>query len=43
MGSNPSDKDYGMGDNNPVNEVSWYDAVNFWALPAIVCLRRLCT
>jgi formylglycine-generating enzyme required for sulfatase activity len=29
MGSNPSDTYKGIGDNYPVNEVSWYDAVAY--------------
>ncbi|MBN1648963.1 MAG: SUMF1/EgtB/PvdO family nonheme iron enzyme [Spirochaetales bacterium] len=29
MGGNPSDTKWGIGDNNPVNCVSWYDAVKF--------------
>jgi formylglycine-generating enzyme len=29
MGTNPSDTDRGIGDNNPVNKVSWYDAVEY--------------
>ncbi len=29
MGSNPSDSRRGIGDNNPVNEVSWYDTVEY--------------
>ena len=29
MGSNPSDSDRGTGENNPVNGVSWYDALVF--------------
>jgi len=29
IGSNPSYSDYGIGDNYPVNNVSWYDADEF--------------
>ncbi len=29
MGSNPSDTSRGIGSGNPVNKVSWYDAVEF--------------
>jgi len=29
MGVNPSDPDRGIGYNNPVNRVSWYDAVEY--------------
>ena len=29
MGTNPSDTDRGIGNNNPVNEVSWYDAIEY--------------
>ncbi|MBA7522741.1 hypothetical protein ES705_14861 [subsurface metagenome] len=29
MGSNPSDTGRGIGDNYPVNKVSWYDAVEY--------------
>lgn len=29
MGSNPSETERGIGNNNPVNNVSWYDAVSF--------------
>jgi formylglycine-generating enzyme len=29
MGKNPSDPDRGIGDNHPVNQVSWYDAMAF--------------
>lgn len=29
MGKNPSDTRYGIGDNYPVNNVSWYEAVEY--------------
>ena len=29
MGSNPSNSSYGVGNNYPVNTVSWYDAIVF--------------
>lgn len=29
MGRNPSDRNYGSGDNYPVNKVSWLDAIEF--------------
>jgi len=29
MGNNPSNTNYGIGNSNPVNNVSWYDAVRF--------------
>lgn len=29
MGSNPSHTSYGIGSNNPVNQVSWYDILEF--------------